>query len=139
MRGILKNLPVIHKTLATAFTSEAGFLVAAEWRRWIELVERIRPDDARLQQRAHLENPRSLVSPHAGRESVHGIVRLLDGLFESAKGEDTQHRAENFLARDAMALRDTREYGRLVVVAPCRQLKRRRLIHLRARSDAWID
>src|SRR6266436_10095310 len=84
MRAILNDLPVIHETLATAFTSKAGFLVAAEWRRWIELVERVRPDDARLQQRAHLENPRPLVGPHTGRESVHGIVRLLAGPFKSA-------------------------------------------------------
>src|ERR1700686_4513413 len=136
MRGMLNDFPVIHETLATAFTSKAGFLVAAEWRRWIELVEGVRPDDARLEQRAHLENPRSLIGPHTGREAVHGVVRLLDRLFERAKGENAQHRSENLLARDAVALRDTREHSRLVVVALCRQLTRRRLIDLRTGCDA---
>src|SRR3954471_19646717 len=67
MRAISDHLPIIHQSLPAAFTSEAGLLVPAERRRRIELVEGIRPDDARLEQRAHLEDARSLVGPHTGR------------------------------------------------------------------------
>src|ERR1700680_2853596 len=117
MRGMLNDLPVIHEALPPAFASEPGFLVAAERRRWVELVEGVRPDDARLEQRAHLENPRSLVRPHTSRESIHGVVRLFDGFLECAEGQNTQHRSEDLFARDAVALRDTSEHCRLVVVA----------------------
>src|ERR1700720_2064862 len=134
MRGMLNDLPVIHETLATAFTSEAGFLVAAERRRWIELVEGVRPDNAGLEQRAHLENPRSLVGPHAGRKSVHGVVRLLDCFLERTECQHAKHGSEDLLPRDSMALSHAGENGRLVVVAPRRQLTSRRLIDLRTRG-----
>src|SRR3954469_23245642 len=102
MRAISDHLPVVHQSLPSAFTSEAGLLVPAERRRRIELVEGVRPDDTGLEQCAHLEDPRSLVGPHAGRQPVHGVVRLFDGFLERAEGEDAEHRPEDLFARDAM-------------------------------------
>src|SRR2546423_5922783 len=139
MRGMLNDLPVIHEPLPAAFTPESGFLVAAEWRRRIELVERVSPHDARLQQRAHLENARALVGPDTGRESVHRVVRFLDRFLERAERQNAQHRSEDFLARDAMALRDACEHSRLEVVTLRRKLTHCRLVHLGAGCYARVD
>src|SRR3954470_20624485 len=98
MRAMLDHLPVIHQSLPSAFATESGFLVATKRRRRIELVERVRPNDTSLEQRTHLENPRALVGPYSRRQSVHRVVGLLDGLFESTESQDTQHGSKNFLA-----------------------------------------
>src|SRR5581483_263091 len=61
-----------------ALATEAGLLVAAERRRRIEAVVRVRPDHAGLQPLGHPEDPRALLGPHAGGETVRRVVRLLD-------------------------------------------------------------
>src|SRR5690349_20606771 len=109
------HLPVIHQTLASAFATEPGFLVAAERRRRVELIKGVRPDHARLEQRAHLENPRAFVRPDTRRQPVHRVVGFLDGFFEGAESQHAQHRPEDFFAGYAVALRDTSEYRRFEV------------------------
>src|SRR5688500_6447148 len=113
MRGMLDHLPVIHESLTPAFPAETRFLVAAEWRRRVEFVEGVRPDDAGLEQRAHLENARALVGPDSGGEAIHGVVRLLDCFLERAECQHAQHRAKYLFACDAVALCHACEYGRL--------------------------
>src|SRR5947207_15132702 len=104
MRVMLDHLSVIHQSLSPTLAAESGFLVATERRRRIELVERIRPDDARLEQRTHLENPRALVRPDPRRQTVHRVVRLLDGLLESAERQHAQPRTDVPLRAQAMAM-----------------------------------
>src|SRR3954463_5864205 len=115
MRAMLDHLPVIHQALPPTLAPESGLLVSPEWRRWIELVERVRPDDTRLEQRTHLENTRPLVGPDARRQAVHRVICLLHRFLERAKCQNAQHRTEDFFARDAMALRHTGEHRRLEV------------------------
>src|SRR4051812_30553885 len=130
MRAMSDHLSVIHQTLPSAFATEARLLVAAERRGRIELVESVRPNHTRLEQRTHLENPRALVGPNTGRQSVHGVVGFFDGLLERAKGQHAEHRAKDFFTRDAVTLRHAREYRRFEVEPTPWQRARRRLIHL---------
>src|SRR5687768_2335143 len=139
MRAMLNHLPVIHESLAPAFPAEARFLVAAERRRRIELVEGVRPDDAGLEQRAHLEDARALVGPDSSGEAVHRVVRLFDGFFEGAEGEHAQHRAKDFFARDTVALGDTGEYRRLEVEPLRWKVAHGGLIQLGAAANSGID
>jgi hypothetical protein len=58
---------------AAALAAEAGLLVAAERRRRVEAVVRVRPDDAGAQPLRHPEDARALLRPHAGREP-YGVL-----------------------------------------------------------------
>src|SRR5436190_2903105 len=95
-----------------AFAPEAAFLVAAEWRRRIELVIRIRPNDACAQLRDHLENLAAFVRPYARAQAVRGVIRALDRFVRRAKSHHAQHRPEDFLLRHAMTRSDPRDEAR---------------------------
>src|SRR4051794_34413316 len=86
-----------------ALASEAGLLVPAERARRVEAVERVRPHDAGAQVLRHPEDARALLRPHAGRQPVRRVVRLLHRLLGRAEREHAQHRAEDLLLRDAVA------------------------------------
>src|SRR6185312_17429661 len=88
-------------------------------------VERVRPDDAGAQTVRHPEDPRSLLRPDTSAQAVRRVVRLLDRLVGRAEREHAEHRAEDLLLRDAVALRDVREDGRREPVALLRQAARR--------------
>src|SRR4051795_3955493 len=75
-----------------AFAAEAGLLVAAERRRRVEAVVRVRPDDPGAQPLRHPEDPGALLRPDPRREAVRGVVRLLDRLVRRAEGQHAQHR-----------------------------------------------
>ena len=96
----------------------------------IEAVEGVGPHDARAQPLGHPEDPRALLRPDPGREPVHRVVRLLDRLVRRPEGEHLQHRPEDLLLRDPVALRDAREHGRREPVAALGQLAGR-LVDLR--------
>src|SRR4051794_5109188 len=108
----------------SAFATEAGLLVAAERRSGVEAVVRVRPDDARAQAARHREDPRPLLRPHARTETVRRVVRLLHRLVRCAEGQHGEHRPEDLLLRDAVALRHVREDGRDEVVALLRKAAR---------------
>src|SRR6266508_2766895 len=101
--------------VAAALAAEAGLAVAAERRGRIEAVEGIRPDDAGAQALGHPEDARA----------------LLDRLVRRAERQHAQHRTEDLLLRDPVALRDVREDGRREPVALLRQAARR-LVDLRS-------
>src|SRR5687768_1816094 len=105
------QLHVVEQPLPSPLSPKSGFLVSTERGRGIELVERVRPHHTGLQLGAHLENTRALVGPDASREAVHGVVRFLDGFLERAEREHAQHRAEDLLLRDAMALGHSGKHG----------------------------
>src|SRR3954447_20181142 len=111
--------------VASALAAEAGFLVAAERRGRVEPVEGVRPHDARAQTLGHPEDARALLRPDPGAQSVWRVVRLLDRFLRRAEGEDREHRAEDLLLRDAVALRDVREHRRREPVTLLRQPARR--------------
>src|SRR3954454_18589134 len=121
-----------------ALAAVAGLLVAAERGGRVEAVEGVRPDDARAHALRHPEDARALLRPDAGAQAVGRVVRLLDRLVRRAEGEDAQHRAEDLLLRDAVALRDVREHGRHEPVALLGQAARR-LVDLRAFFGAGRD
>ncbi len=100
-------------------------LVAAERRGRVEAVVRVRPDHAGAQALRHREDPRALLRPDAGREPVRRVVRLLDRLVRRAERQHREHRPEDLLLRDPVALRDVREDGRHEPVALLRQAARR--------------
>src|SRR6476646_4582867 len=126
------------KPVQAALAAEAGFLVTAERARRIEAVERVRPYDSGAQLLRHPEDPRALLRPDARRQSVRRVVRLLDRLLGRAERQHAQHRAEDLLLGDPVALRDIREHGRREPVALLRQLARR-LVDLRAFFLARLD
>src|SRR5215210_1259965 len=97
------------ETVEAALAAEAGLLVAAERRGRVEAVVGIRPDDACAEALGHREDPRALLGPDTRRETVRRVVRLLDGLVRRAEGEDREHRPEDLLLSDPVALRHVRE------------------------------
>src|SRR5262245_12273971 len=96
------------QALAATLAAEARLLVAAERRRRVEAVERVVPDDAGTQALGEPQDARALVGPDAGRQAVARVVGLLDRLLGRAEGQHRQHRAEDLLARDAVAQRHAR-------------------------------
>src|SRR5437867_2044308 len=126
------------ETVAAALATEAGLLVPAERRRWIEAVERVRPHHPCTQTLRHPEDARALLGPDTCAEAVRRVVPLLDRLLGRAEGEHRKHRSEDLLLRDAVALRDVREDRRREPVALLRQ-PARRLIDLGALLLAGID
>src|SRR2546430_6941740 len=126
------------EAVAAALAAEAGLLVAAERRRRVEPVVRVRPDDPRAQALGHPENPRALLRPDAGAEAVRRVVRLFERFLGRAERQDREHRAEDLLLRDPVALRDVREHGRDEPVALLRQ-PAGRLVDLRALLLAGRD
>src|SRR5881275_2997559 len=74
-----------------ALAAEARLLVAAERRRRVEAVERVRPDDAGAQLVRHPEDARALLRPDAGAEAVRRVVRLLDRFLRRAEREHGEH------------------------------------------------
>src|SRR4029077_13518595 len=119
------------KPVSSAFAAEAGFLVAAERRRRVEPVERVRPHDARAQTLGHPEDARALLRPDPGAQSVRRVVRLLDRFLGRAERQNRENRAEDLFLRDAIALRDVREHRRHEPVALLGQAARR-LVDLRS-------
>src|SRR5207253_8458803 len=89
-----------------ALAAEARLLVAAERRRRVEAVVRVRPHDAGAQLLRHPQDPRALLGPDAGGQAVRRVVRPLDRLVRRAERQHRQHRAEDLLLRDPVALRD---------------------------------
>src|SRR4029077_3499086 len=119
------------EAVEAALAAEARLLVTAERARRGKAGVRVRPDDPRAPPLSHPEDPRALLRPDAGGEAVRRVVRLVDCLLRRAEREHAQHRAEDLLLRDPIALRHSREHGRDEPVASLRQAARR-LVHLRA-------
>ena len=124
--------------MQAALAAEARLLVAAERAGRVEAVERVRPDDAGPQVLRHPEDARAFLRPHACREAVRRVVRLLDRFLRRAEREHAQHRPEDLLLRDAVALRDVREDGGREPV-PLLGQGARRLIDLGALGLAGLD
>ena len=104
------SLPVIQQSLPSAFAAEAAFLVAAERRRRIELVEGVRPDDAGLELACSSSECASPCPSTRRRDRPYAVLFAFSTASSSgAESQHAQHRAEDFLPRDAMALRDARE------------------------------
>src|SRR5436190_406163 len=131
-------LEAVSPTLAP----EAGLLVAAERRRRVEPVVRVRPDDPGLQPLGHPEDARAFLGPDACRQAVGRVVRLLDRLVGRPEGQHREHGAEDLLLGDPVALRNVREDGRREPIALLRQ-PARRLVDLRPlvppRRDELLD
>src|SRR6185369_12279113 len=92
------------QTLAATFPAVPGFLITAERRRRVELVERVGPNHAGAQLVGDREDPRTLLGPDAGAQAVRSVVGLLHRLGRRAEGEDRQHRPEDLLAGDPVSL-----------------------------------
>src|SRR3954467_6951505 len=73
------------QAVPAALTAVTGFLVAAERRRGVELVERVGPDHAGPQPVGDGQDPRTLVGPDAGRQPVRRVVGLFDRLGGGAE------------------------------------------------------
>src|SRR5512142_3348737 len=99
MRGAaaVSDIEVRLQSLAAAFPAVAGFLVAAERRGRVELVERVRPYHAGPQPRGHVQDQRPLLGPDPGRQAVRRVVGLLQRVGGRPEGQDGQHRAEDLL------------------------------------------
>src|SRR3954470_3791031 len=120
-RLALVQLQIRLEPVPAALAAEARLLVAAERRGRIEAVVGIRPDHARAHALSHPEDARSLLRPDAGAEPVRRVVRLLDRLVRRPECQDRQHRAEDLLLRDPVALRDVGEHRRREPVPLLRQ------------------
>src|SRR3954468_19449704 len=132
------ELQVRLEPVQAAFAAEARLLVAAERRRRIEAVERVRPHDAGAHALRHPEDAGALLRPDPGAQPVRRVVRLLDRLVGRAERQHREHRPEDLLLRDAVALRDVREDRRREPVTLLRQ-SARRLVDLGALLAAGGD
>ena len=104
VRPVAGQVEVRTQPVDAALAAVAGLLVAAERAGRVEAVEGVRPHHAGAHGAHHLEDAAALLGPHAGRQAVRRVVRLLDRLLGRPEGEDRQHRAEDLLLRDAMGL-----------------------------------
>src|SRR5215210_995130 len=100
------------EAVQAALAAEAALLVAAERRGRIEAVVGVRPDHARAQALRQREDARALLGPHARREAVRRVVRFLDRFVRGAERQHREHRPEDLLLRNPVALGDVREDGR---------------------------
>src|SRR5262249_57009334 len=76
----VSDIEVRLQPLPAAFPAVAGFLVAAERRRRVELVEGVRPHHAGPQPGGHVQDQRPLLGPDPGRQAVRRVVGLLQRL-----------------------------------------------------------
>src|SRR3712207_50764 len=111
--AVLDDLGTVRlQAVPAALAAVTGLLVAAERRGRVELVERVRPDDARAEPVGHPQDPRALLGPHPCGEPVGAVVRLLDRLLRRPEGQHRQHRSEDLLTGDPVSLGDTGEERR---------------------------
>src|SRR5690242_20810300 len=122
----VSDIEIRLQPLPTAFPAVAGFLVAAERRGRVELVEGVRPHHAGPQPGGHVQDQRSLLGPHPGRQAVRRVVGLLQRLGGRTERQDGEHRAEDLLPGDTVRLGDPGENRRREPEALHRQLARRR-------------
>src|SRR4029453_7133530 len=92
------------QAVPAALTAVTGFLVPAERRGRVELVERVGPHHTGAQLVGHGQDLRALVAPDTGRQPVRRVVRLLDRLGRGPERQHRQHRAEDLLAGDPVRL-----------------------------------
>src|SRR6185369_15157740 len=114
------------QTLAATFPAVPGFLITAERRRRVELVERVGPDHSGAQLVGDRQDPRTLLGPDTGTQAVRGVIGLLHRLGRRAEGEDRQHRPEDLLAGDPVRLGNAGEDRRREPEAALWQVARRR-------------
>src|SRR5216683_4740879 len=97
--------------------AEAGLLVAAEGRNWVELVEAVDPDRAGLQRAGHLMGAAQVARPDRGGKPVVGVVALKNRVVFIRERDRCADRAENLLARDPHLIVDAGEQRRVDEVA----------------------
>src|SRR5690606_24823317 len=119
------------EAVPAAFPADATFLVPAEWRGGVELVEGVRPDHAGAHAAGHLEDLRTLDRPHAAGKAVRGVVRFWEPLHLGAEGLDREHWAEDFLLHHPVRLRNPGKNGRSAPEAALRH-RAGALVHLGA-------
>src|SRR5689334_23996816 len=97
MRGAtaVSDIEVRSSDLAAAFPAVAGFLVAAERRGRVELVEGVRPHHAGPQPGGHVQDQRPLLGPDPGRQAIRRVVGLLQRLGGRTERQDREHRARS--------------------------------------------
>src|SRR6266540_7172172 len=98
------ELQVGLEPVPAALAAEPRLLVAAERRGGIEAVVGVGPDHARAQALRHPEDAGALVRPHARGQPVRRVVGLLDRLLRRPEREHREHRPEDLLLGDAIAL-----------------------------------
>src|SRR5579871_6330554 len=83
--GAPRHVEVGLEAVPAAFPAEPGFLVAAERRRRVEPVERVRPDHPGPQPGRDPQDQRPLLRPYPGGQAVRGVVGLLHRLARGAE------------------------------------------------------
>src|SRR5690606_22848394 len=68
------------ESVAAGHPGVPRLLVTSERARWVETVERVRPDDTRRQTVGDAQDAAALVGPDSRRKPVRGVVRLRDRL-----------------------------------------------------------
>src|SRR5258705_156878 len=104
-------------SLAPALAPTPRTRVTTEARCRVEQFGRLDPHDAGFELRRDIEGEIDVLRPHAGGESVGGVVRELHRLFRCAERHAHQHRAEDFDLRNRGGRRDIGEKRRRIEVA----------------------
>ena len=98
--------------MAAALAAEPGLAVAAERRRRVEPVERVRPDHPGPQPRRQPARQRPALGPDPGRQPVAGAARPFDRLGRGGERRHGQHRPRQLGAADAVRVRHVGEHRR---------------------------
>src|SRR5690606_25118496 len=98
-----RALQIDAHAFAAAFAAEAGFLVAAEADRGIEVVGAVDPDDAGLDLGRDVEGDVDVLAPDGGGEAVAGVVGERHRLLVGAEAHGDENGAEDLLGRDRVA------------------------------------
>src|SRR6202162_2498748 len=129
---------IIAQAGQAAFAAETGFLVAAERRRRIELVEGVAPDHAGLHPRSGIHPELPARRPNPGTQTVGQIVGAFDRFVGRAEGHNRKDWPKNLLARNTVRRLHVGEEGSRIPVAALGQ-RAGGLHQVRAFGDPAVD
>src|SRR5947208_7172526 len=104
-------------TPGPALPADAGGLGAAEGLAQVSHVLAVDETHAGLNRRCHAVRAAEILAPHVTAQAVLDIVGLGNGVGFVTEGDETRHRPEDLLLRNAHAIVDVREDGWPDVVA----------------------
>src|SRR5258705_9538143 len=101
----------------TELAADAALLVAAPWRLDVRWLHVIHPHDAGAQALDRAHGAEDVARPDGGREAEVGVVGDAQRVVFAVERDDGGDRAEDLLPRNAIAVVDVVEDGRLQKVA----------------------
>src|SRR4051794_626990 len=105
---------ILPQPLPSSFPAKPAFSVAAEAAGGIEDIGAVDPERPGLDLGRDVQSEIDVLGPHAGRETIPGIVGQLDRLLRGSEGHQYDHRTEDLDLGNGRCRRYVGEQGRRV-------------------------